>query len=77
MSTPRKKSDNLLKAVEMDNGRRAEIIGTAVVGLVALATLLIVGFRGRHIGRNAAALTTSQVGHVQSAAPHPAAVRPQ
>ena len=56
MTTPREKSDSLLKAVEMGNGRRAEIIGTAVVGVVALATLLIVGFRGRHIGRNAAAL---------------------
>jgi hypothetical protein len=77
MTTPREKSDDLLKAVEMGNGRRAEIIGTALVGAVALVALLIVGFRGRHIGRNAEALTTPQVGHIQSEAPHPAAVRPR
>ena len=71
MSTLGKKSDGLLKAVEMGNGRRAEIIGTAVVGVVALVVLLIVGFRGRHVGRNAAALTTPQVGHIQSAATPP------
>ena len=59
MTTHREKSDDLLKTVEMGNGRRAEIIGTAVVGVVALVGLLIVGFRGKHIGRNAAALTTS------------------
>jgi hypothetical protein len=77
MTTHGEKSDELVKAVEMGNGRRAEIIGTALVGLVALVVLLIVGFRGRHIGRNAAALTTPQVGHIQSQAPHPTAVRPQ
>jgi hypothetical protein len=61
----------------MGNGRRAEIIGTAVVGVVALVGLLIVGFRGKHIGRNAAALTTPQVGHIQSEAPNATAARPQ
>jgi hypothetical protein len=76
MTTQREKSDVLLKAVEMGNGRRAEIIATAVVGVVALVGLLIVGFRGRHIGRNAAALTTPQVGHIQSEAPHAAPARP-
>jgi hypothetical protein len=75
MTTPREKSDNLLKAVEMGNGRRAEIIATAVVGVVALVGLLIVGFRGRHIGRNTAALTTPQVGHIESEAPHPTGPR--
>ena len=76
MTTHREKSDDLLKAVEMGNGRRAEIIGTAVVGVVALVGLLIVGFRGNHIGRNAAALTTPQVGHIQSETPRTTAGRP-
>ena len=73
MTTHREKSDELLKAVEMGNGRRTEIIGTAVVGVVSLVVLLIVGFRGRHIERNAAALTAPIVGHIPSAAPHPVA----
>lgn len=76
MSAPREKSDDLVKAVEMGNGRRAEIIGTAVVGAVALVVLLVVGFRGRHIGRNAAALTMPQVGHIQSEAPPAVAAKP-
>lgn len=76
MTTHREKSDDLLKAVEMGNGRRAEIIGTALVGVVALVALLIVGFRGRHIARNAAALTTPQVGHIQSEAPRTTPARP-
>jgi hypothetical protein len=76
MTTRQKKSDDLLKAVEMGNGRRTEIIGIAVVGLVALVALLIVGFRGRQIGRNAAALTMPQVGHIQSEPPRTTAVRP-
>lgn len=76
MTTHREKRDDLLKAVEMGNGRRTEIIGTAVVGVVALVVLLIVGFRGSHIGRNAAALTAPIVGHIPSAAPHPVAARP-
>ena len=70
MTTRREKSDDLVKAVEMGNGRRAEIIATAMVGLVALVGLLVVGFRGRHIGRNAAALTMPQVGHIETEAPH-------
>ena len=76
MITSPEKTDDLLKAVEMGNGRRVEIIGTAVVGVLALVALLIVGFHGRHIGRNAAALTTPQIGHIQSEAPHPVAARP-
>ena len=65
------KSDDLVKAVkEVGNGRRTEIIGTAVVGVVALVVLFVVGFRPRHIGRNAAALTTPQVGHIQVRSAH-------
>ncbi len=64
------------KIAEMGNGRRAGIIGTAVVGVLALIGILVVGFRGRHIGRNAAALTMPLVGPVKSEAPHPAAARP-
>jgi hypothetical protein len=75
MSKRGEKIDDL-KIVEMGNGRRAEIIGTAVVGFVALVGLLVVGFRGRHIGRNAAALTTPLVGHIQSEAPHATTPRP-
>ncbi len=77
MTTLGEKNDDLLKAVEMGNGRRAEIIGTAVVGAVALVALLIVGFRGRHIRQSAAALTMPQVGHIQAEAPHATAPRPQ
>jgi len=66
-----------LKIAEMDNGRRAGIIGTAAVGFVALIALLIVGFRGRHIGPNAAALTMPVVGHIQTGAPEPGATRPR
>ncbi len=75
MSTPRETSWGL-KIAEMGNGRRAGIIGTAAVGLVALVGLMVVGFRGRHIGRNAAALTTPLVGHIESEVPRPAAARP-
>jgi hypothetical protein len=75
MTTHRQKSD-APKVPETGNGRRTEIVGTAVVGVVALVALLIIGFRGRNIGRNAAALTTPQVGHIQSEAPHTAAPRP-
>jgi hypothetical protein len=77
MTPSQEKNDDLVKAVEMGNGRRAEIIAAAAIGVVALVALLIVGFRGRHIGRNTAALTTPQVGHIESEAPHPAGVRPQ
>jgi hypothetical protein len=65
-----------LKFVEMSNGWRAGIIGTAVVGVVALIGLLVVGFRGRHIQRNAAAMTMPLVGSIKSETPHPAAGRP-
>jgi hypothetical protein len=43
---------------EMGGGKRAAIILAMVVVLTALITLLVVGFHGRHIARNAAALTT-------------------
>lgn len=64
------------KIVEMGNGRRAGIIGIAVVGVVALVGLLVVGFRGRHIRRNSAAMTMPLVGSIKSEVPHPAAARP-
>ena len=70
------KTNTSLKFVEMSNGRRAGIIGTAVVGVVALVGLLVVGFRGRHIQRNSAAMTMPLVGSIKSEAPHPVAVRP-
>jgi hypothetical protein len=42
---------------EMGGGKRAAIILAMVVILTALIAILVVGFRGRHIARNAAALT--------------------
>jgi len=41
----------------MGGGKRAAIILAMVVILTALVAMLVVGFRGRHIARNAAALT--------------------
>jgi len=75
MST-RRRTSWALKVSEMGNGRRAGIIGTAVVGVVALVAVLVVGFRGRHIGRNSAALTMPMVGHIESEGPPAKAVRP-
>jgi hypothetical protein len=43
---------------EMGNGKRTMIIAIAVLVVAALIAVLAMGFRGRHIGRNAAALTT-------------------
>ena len=64
------------KIAEMSNGKRVGIIGTAVLGVAALVGLLVVGFRGRHIGRNAAAMTTPLVGSIKSEPPRSAAAVP-
>ncbi len=45
------------KLGEMGNGKRAAIILIAVLAISALVAVLAVGFRGRHIRRNAAAMT--------------------
>jgi hypothetical protein len=46
------------KIGEMGNGKRTAIIATAVVVVGSLIAILGVGFHGRHIARNAAAMVT-------------------
>ena len=46
------------KLDEMGNGKRTAIILIAVLVLCALVGIVVVGFRGRHVGRNAAAMAT-------------------
>lgn len=46
------------KLREMGNGKRTVIVLLAVLVVSALIAVLVVGFRGRHIRRNAAAMTT-------------------
>jgi hypothetical protein len=61
------------KIGEMGNGKRTAIIATAVVVVGALITILAVGFHGRHISRNAEALT-APLGvptRPTNSAPHP------
>jgi hypothetical protein len=43
---------------EMGNGKRTGIIVVAVLVIAALVGYLGMGFRGRHIARNAAAMAT-------------------
>jgi hypothetical protein len=75
MSTDQETS-KALKVADMGNGKRAGIIGTAALAFAALVGLLVVGFHGRHIGRNAAALTAPSVGVIKSEAPRSAAAVP-
>jgi len=46
------------KLGEMGNGKRTIIIVVAVLVISGLIGVLIMGFRGRHIGRSSAAMTT-------------------
>lgn len=46
------------KLGEMGNGKRAMIILVAVLVVSALIGMLIIGFHGRHVRRNAAAMAT-------------------
>jgi hypothetical protein len=43
---------------ELGNGKRTAIIVIAVLVIAALVGYLFLGFRGRHIARNAAAMAT-------------------
>jgi flagellar basal body-associated protein FliL len=43
---------------ELGNGKRTAIIVIAVLVIAALVGYMFVGFRGRHIARNAAAMAT-------------------
>ena len=45
------------KLGEMGNGKRTMVILIAVLVVSALIGVLVIGFRGRHIRRNAAAMT--------------------
>ena len=63
------------KLGEMGNGKRTTIILVAVLALAALIGVLIVGFRGRHIRRNAAAMATP-VGQTLGPRVSPSAVQP-
>lgn len=56
MNDSRKMSEGQ-KLGEMGNGKRTAIIVLAVLAISALVAVLVVGFRGRHIKRNAAAMT--------------------
>ena len=42
---------------EIGNGKRVAVIVAAVFVVAALVTVIVAGFRGRHISRNAAAMT--------------------
>jgi len=61
---------------EMSNGKRTAIIAVAVVVVAALIAILTVGFHGRHIARNADAMTQPVVTPTMARTPPPAAPRP-
>lgn len=56
---------------EMGGGKRTAIIVAMIVVLTALIAFLVIGFRGRHIGRNAAAMTQSIDVPTQPLTPRP------
>lgn len=55
----------------MGNGKRTTIIAIAVLVVAALIAVLVMGFRGRHIGRNAAAMATPVGVPTQPVTPRP------
>jgi len=63
------------KLDEMGNGKRTLIIVAAVLVFSALIGVLMIGFRGRHIRRNAAAMATP-VGETVGPRVSPAAAPP-
>lgn len=65
------------KLGEMGNGKRTGIIVIAVLVIAALIGYLVVGFRGRHIARNAAALSAPVVVPKPDGKPHSVAVPEQ
>jgi hypothetical protein len=58
---------------EMGNGKRTAIVLIATLVICALVGIMVVGFRGRHIGRNAAAMATPVAGAAGSVTPRSAA----
>ena len=61
------------KLGEMGNGKRTAIISVAVIVVGGLIAFLTVGFHGRHIARNAAAMTEPVVTPTAVRTPPPAA----
>jgi len=57
---------------EMGNGKRVAIVLAAILGIGALVGIMVVGFHGRHIGRNAAAMATPVAGDAGSVTPRSA-----
>jgi hypothetical protein len=56
---------------EMGNGKRTAIVAAAALVVAALVGYLTIGFHGRHIARNAAAMTAPVVTPTQPVAPRP------
>jgi serine acetyltransferase len=50
--------DQMVKKVKIGRGRRVAIAAVAVIVVALLLGVVVVGFRGRHILRNSAAMTT-------------------
>jgi hypothetical protein len=51
--------DVIVKRTEIGRGRRVAILVALVFAAVGLIAVVAVGFRGRHIPQNAAAMTTA------------------
>ena len=49
--------DQMVKKVKIGRGRRVAIAVVAVIVVALLLGVVVVGFRGRHIARNSAAMT--------------------
>jgi hypothetical protein len=50
--------DQMVKKVKIGRGRRVAIAAVAVIVVALLLGVVVVGFRGRHILRDSAAMTT-------------------
>jgi hypothetical protein len=50
--------DQMVKKVKAGRGRQVAIAAVAVIVVALLLGVVVVGFRGRHILRNSAAMTT-------------------
>jgi hypothetical protein len=50
--------DKMVSKVKIGRGRRVAITAVAVIVVALLIAVVVAGFRGRHILRNSAAMTT-------------------
>ena len=50
--------DQMVKKVKIGRGRRVAITAVAILVVALLLGVVVAGFRGRHILRNSAAMTT-------------------